>query len=116
MTRTLVSLLAALAVALAGTGPARAGTGPAERIVTSKPHRAPVKPRRAARTRSLPPGDVARAIDPRSSQRGVCQSQCSLERMACDQGRANAFRERADQLQAASSSCYLAVNACLARC
>ena len=75
----------------------------------------PVKKRRIAKGSSSPSA-VARDADPRSSQRAVCQSQCNLERMTCDQGRAQAFRDRSDQIQAKSSSCYLAVNSCLSRC
>jgi hypothetical protein len=54
--------------------------------------------------------------DNRASQVGVCQSQCNLERMSCDSRGAGAFRDRADQLRAGQSSCYLAVQSCLARC
>ena len=55
------------------------------------------------------------APDRQTSQRAVCQSQCNLERMSCEQGRAGAFRDRSDQLHAASS-CNLAVSTCLSRC
>ncbi len=53
--------------------------------------------------------------DQRQSEREVCRSQCSLERMGCDQGN-NSFQNRSDQLQAAQSSCFLAVRSCLSRC
>jgi hypothetical protein len=53
--------------------------------------------------------------DPRASQRGVCQAQCNLERQSCDT-RGSGFQDRADQLQAARSSCFLAVQGCLSRC
>ena len=56
------------------------------------------------------------ATDPGASSRAVCQSQCNLERMSCDQGRASAYQNRADQLQAAQASCTLAVQSCLSRC
>lgn len=52
----------------------------------------------------------------RQSQAGVCRSQCALERSTCDTRGAGAFRERSDQIQAYQSSCYLAVQSCLARC
>ena len=79
------------------------------------------KPRKAARVLaraprgSLTPPGVLAGPDNRGSQRAVCHSQCNLERQSCDQGR-NAYRDRADQLQAAQSSCYLAVQGCLSRC
>ena len=65
---------------------------------------------------SSPASGVRQASDPRASNRAVCQSQCNLERMSCDQGRASAFQNRADQLQAAQASCTLAVQSCLSRC
>jgi hypothetical protein len=58
---------------------------------------------------------VRPGADPRSSQRGVCQAQCNLERQSCDT-RGTGFQDRADQLQAARSSCFLAVQGCLSRC
>ncbi len=67
---------------------------------------------------STPPGaDLGQ--DNRQSQRGVCQSQCNLQRMSCDQGRnglSDGFQNRSDQLRAAQSSCYLAIQGCLSRC
>ena len=53
--------------------------------------------------------------DAQQSQQAVCRSECGLERQGCDQGR-NSYQNRSDQLQAAQSSCYLAVQGCLARC
>ena len=79
-----------------------------------KPRKAARKPAPLPRGSSTPPGILA-GPDNRASQRAVCQSQCNLERQSCDQGR-NAFRDRADQLQAAQASCYLAVQGCLSRC
>lgn len=78
-------------------------------------HKPPVKKRRVVKGSSSPPA-VVRDADPKASQRAVCQSQCNLERMSCDQGRAGAFRDRSDQIQAHSSSCYLAVTSCMSRC
>jgi hypothetical protein len=79
------------------------------------------KVRKSARKRmparsAYPSPTITPGVDRSSSQRAVCQSQCNLERMSCDQGRAGAFQNRSDQLQAAQSSCYVAVSACLSRC
>jgi len=57
-----------------------------------------------------------KAPDNRASQRAVCQSQCNLERMACDQGRGAAFQNRTDQIRAQAMSCGTAVQGCLSRC
>jgi hypothetical protein len=95
----------------------RSLTGPDADQPRAKGTRAVKKrpPLPAARSRvAVPP--APRATDPQSSQRAVCQSQCNLQRMSCDQARAPGFQDRADQLQAAQASCYLAVNSCLSRC
>lgn len=93
---------------------ATAADSPDARATTAKQAK---RQRQSSRPVTRPPPNAAVAgPDRTASQRAVCQSQCNLERMSCDQGRASAFRDRSDQLQAASSSCYLAVNACLARC
>jgi hypothetical protein len=86
-----------------------------EKPAKAKKVRKPARKRSPARS-AYPSPTLVPGADPRTSQRAVCQSQCNLERMSCDQGRAGAFQNRADQLQAAQSSCYLAVNACLSRC
>lgn len=54
--------------------------------------------------------------DRRSSNAQVCASQCNLQRSACDSRGPSSFRDRADEIRAAQSSCYLAVQSCLARC
>ncbi len=54
--------------------------------------------------------------DRRSSEAGVCRSQCNLERSTCDSRGPSSFRNRADEISAARSSCFLAVQSCLARC
>ncbi len=79
-------------------------------------HMTPASRAAARRNRGsgTPPGMVA-GPDNRASQRAVCQAQCNLERMACDQGR-DSFRNRSDQIQSWQSSCYLAVSSCLSRC
>ena len=74
----------------------------------------PKKIKRKRRGSSTPPERVE-GDNARRSQRDVCRSQCSLERMSCDQGR-DSFQNRTDQLRAAQSSCYLAVQGCLSRC
>jgi hypothetical protein len=53
--------------------------------------------------------------DRATSQRAVCLSQCNLERQTCDT-RGSGFTDRADQLRAQQSSCFLAVQGCLSRC
>lgn len=80
------------------------------------------KPKRKRRSSSTPP-DRVEGSDAKRSQRSVCRSQCSLERMSCDQGRTGfnnpattGFTNRSDQLRAAQSSCFLAVQSCLSRC
>ncbi len=77
----------------------------------------PDKPRLRKKKRvgsGTQPG-LADGPNQRQSEREVCRSQCSLERMSCDQGN-NSFQNRSDQLQAAQSSCFLAVQSCLSRC
>jgi hypothetical protein len=109
----LVSLVTSAFVALAAlaASPGIAKDGDAPAAVEAPPKQ---KSERKRRGSSTPPQAVT-APDARASQRAVCQSQCNLERMSCDQGR-NSFRDRADQLQAVQSSCYLAVQGCLSRC
>ena len=109
----LTSLFALTQRATVEIGPSLAAT--AEDRVVSKAEHVQAKKKRSVRQQSTRP-DAVIAPDQRASQRAVCQSQCNLERMSCDQGRGSAFRDRADQLQAANSSCYLAVQGCLNRC
>lgn len=71
--------------------------------------------RKRKRAGSSTSPDLLKGQDRQQSPRAVCRSQCSLERMSCDQGN-NSFQNRADQLQAAQSSCFLAVQSCLSRC
>lgn len=120
--RTPLSTAWAIAALLCGlllSGPARAAE-PAKPDAPSQASDTPAKPKpgktKRARGSSAPPQAPRQATVPQSSQRAVCQSQCNLQRMSCDQGRAGAFQNRADQLQAAQASCYLAVQACLSRC
>jgi hypothetical protein len=54
--------------------------------------------------------------DRRTSEAGVCRSQCNLQRSSCDSRGPGTFRDRSDQIRASQSSCYLAVQSCLARC
>ena len=104
---TISALISAAAIspAIEAKDPVGDAVGVAKKPVI--PHR-----RRASGT---PPG-VRPGPDRNASQRAVCQSQCNLERMGCDQGRAGAYQNRADQLQAAQASCLLAVQGCLSRC
>ena len=74
----------------------------------------PKPPKRKRAGSSADPGRVE-GENRQQSERAVCRSQCSLERMGCDQGN-NSFQNRSDQLQAAQSSCFLAVQSCLSRC
>lgn len=81
------------------------------------------KPAKRKRRGSSTPPELIEGDGSRRSQRDVCRSQCSLERMSCDQGRtayndagATGFTNRSDQLRAVQSSCYLAVQGCLNRC
>jgi hypothetical protein len=77
----------------------------------------PKKPKLSKQKRvgsGTPPG-LLKGQEQRQSGRAVCRSQCSLERMSCDQGN-NGFQNRSDQLKAAQSSCFLAVQSCLSRC
>jgi len=78
--------------------------------------------KRKRRGSSTPPG-VVEGDNTRRSQRAVCRSQCSLERMSCDQRQTNfntpgatGFTNREDQLRATQSSCFLAVQSCQSRC
>lgn len=73
------------------------------------------KPRKKKRVGSSTPPELLQGQDQKQSERAVCRSQCSLERMGCDQGN-NSFQNRSDQLQAAQQSCFLAVQSCLSRC
>ena len=78
-------------------------------------HHATARKRHRARTGAAEPVPT-RSPDRASSERTVCRSQCELQRMSCDQGRAGAYQNRTDQLQAAQASCGLAVQSCLSRC
>jgi hypothetical protein len=74
-----------------------------------------LKQRKKKRAGSGTPPELLKGQDQRQSERAVCRSQCSLERMGCDQG-SNSFQNRSDQIQAAQQSCFLAVQSCLSRC
>jgi len=109
--------------ASADTSPPRR-TGKKSRDTTSEKsaQATETKPKPKRRGSSTPPG-VVEGDNIRRSQRAVCRSQCSLERMSCDQGRtsfnnpgATGFTNRADQLRATQSSCFLAVQSCQSRC
>ena len=91
-------------------GPDAVQVAPPVRKVRLKP----VRERQGGSSSALT--GARQATDPGALSRAVCQSQCNLERMSCDQGRASAYQNRADQLQAAQASCYLAVQSCLSRC
>lgn len=73
------------------------------------------KPRKKKRVGSGAPPELLKGQDQRQSERAVCRAQCNLQRMGCDQGN-NSFQNRSDQLRAAQSSCFLAVQSCLSRC
>ena len=92
---------------------------PAESDVDAEADAKPAKKTKAKRNAkkrgSSTPPDRVKGDDSKQSQRDVCRSQCSLERMSCDQGR-DSFQNRTDQLRAAQSSCYLAVQSCISRC
>ncbi|MEQ1697552.1 MAG: hypothetical protein ABL901_17095 [Hyphomicrobiaceae bacterium] len=74
-----------------------------------------IKLRKKKRVGSGTPPERVKGQDQRQSERAVCRSQCNLQRMGCDQGN-NSFQNRTDQLRAAQSSCFLAVQSCLSRC
>lgn len=117
MKQALIATLTALIILAAGEAPILADEPHTARAVethTPTKHAKPIV-RHRRRSSGTPPG-VLPGPDRSGSQRAVCQSQCNLQRMACDQGRSSAYQNRADQLQAAQASCMLAVQGCLARC